>query len=75
MDYIDVDSKIPNLALMKISGYYKSMGEQVEFVRSNGKYERIYASAIFTRSKPVCDQLKPANRIMIYTAQRTSPVG
>lgn len=55
---IDVDSKIPNLALMKISGYYKSMGEQVEFVRSNGKYERIYASAIFTRSKPVCDQLK-----------------
>jgi hypothetical protein len=28
---IDVDSRIPNLALMKISGYYKSQGEQVEF--------------------------------------------
>ena len=28
---IDVDSKIPNLALMKLSTYYKSIGETVEF--------------------------------------------
>lgn len=30
---IDVDSKIPNLALMKLSTYYKSIGETVEFVQ------------------------------------------
>ena len=30
---IDIDSKIPNLALMKISSYYKSIGEEVEFVQ------------------------------------------
>lgn len=30
---IDVDGKLPNLALMKISTYYKSIGEQVEFVQ------------------------------------------
>lgn len=29
---IDIDSKIPNLALMKISAFYKSVGEQVELV-------------------------------------------
>lgn len=48
---IDVDSKIPNLALMKISSYYKSLGEQVEFVQKDKQYEKIYASSIFTRSK------------------------
>lgn len=29
---IDVDSKIPNLALMKISAFYKSVGEEVELI-------------------------------------------
>lgn len=29
---IDIDSKIPNLALMKISAFYKSVGEKVELV-------------------------------------------
>ena len=28
---IDVDSKIPNLALMKISAYHKSIGDAVGF--------------------------------------------
>ncbi|WP_143314239.1 radical SAM protein [Clostridium sp. HBUAS56017] len=55
---IDVDSKIPNLALMKISGYYKSLGEEVEFVQPNKSYEKIFASAIFTRSKDICLKLQ-----------------
>lgn len=54
---IDVDSKIPNLALMKISNYYKSFGEEVEFVKPNKDYEKIFASAIFTRSKDICSKL------------------
>jgi len=54
---IDVDGKIPNLALMKISTHYKAMGEQVEFVRDGGKYEKIFASAIFTKSHKDCLRL------------------
>jgi hypothetical protein len=54
---IDIDSKLPNLALMKISSYYKSLGEQVEFVQQGMEYEKIYASAIFTRSKEKCEEL------------------
>ena len=54
---IDVDSKIPNLALMKISGYYKSLGENVEFVRPGAEYEKIYASTVFTKSHSVCEKL------------------
>ena len=58
---IDVDGKLPNLALMKISSYYKSIGEQVEFVRPDAgrnDYEKIYASAIFQKSKQECMNLK-----------------
>lgn len=54
---IDVDSKIPNLALMKISSYYKSLGEQVEFVQAGVKYKKIFASAIFKRSVDECNKL------------------
>lgn len=54
---IDVDSKIPNLALMKISNYYKELGEEVEFVQQGKEYEKIFASAIFTRSKKECENL------------------
>lgn len=54
---IDIDSKIPNLALMKLSSFYKSHGEQVEFVRDGSQYEKIYASAIFTRSAGMCEKL------------------
>lgn len=55
---IDVDSKLPNLALMKLSSYYKSLGEEVEFVQPNKQYEKIFASAIFTRSKEKCLKLQ-----------------
>lgn len=54
---IDVDSKIPNLALMKISSYFKSLGEEVEFAEEDKNYEKIYASAIFTKSKSTCENL------------------
>src|SRR5471030_2497483 len=60
---IDIDSKIPNLALIKISSYYKSLCEEVEFVKDDymergERYEKIYASAIFTKSRLICNDLK-----------------
>jgi hypothetical protein len=47
---IDVDSKMPNLALMKISSYHKSKGDSVFFYDPlfGGKPDRIYASKVFT---------------------------
>jgi hypothetical protein len=55
---IDVDGKLPNMALMKISSYYKSLGEEVEFVKPKVRYEKIYASSIFTRSEKKCGDLE-----------------
>ncbi len=48
----DVDSKIPNLALMKISAYHKANGDQVEpyFPLMTEQYDKIYASKIFSGS-------------------------
>lgn len=46
---IDADSKIPNLALMKISAYHKAKGDLVGF--SIGNPDKIYMSIIFTKNK------------------------
>lgn len=52
---IDIDSKIPNLALMKISAYYKSLGEEVKLYSSPGCYQK--------QIKNICDIRKMAEQI------------
>jgi len=49
---LDVDSKIPNLALMKISQYHKQKGDEVEHYMplAHSLYDKIYASKIFNFS-------------------------
>lgn len=55
----DVDSKIPNIALMKLSTYHKNNGDIVSIIKGNGKsikidysiYDYGYASVIFTKHK------------------------
>lgn len=52
---IDVDShNFPNLALMKLSAYHKSKGDQVEMWNGLFHYDRVYQSKVFddTYSKP-----------------------
>jgi hypothetical protein len=45
---VSVDSKIPNLALMKLSAYHKKQGDLVEIANPGfTEYDRIYASKIF----------------------------
>ena len=48
----DVDSKIPNLALMKISAWHKQQGDHVEHYMPlfRDEYDKIYASKIFNFS-------------------------
>ena len=45
---IDVDGhNYPNLALMKISAYHKSIGDTVEWWWGFGRYDRVYMSKVF----------------------------
>lgn len=53
---IDVDSVIPNLALMKISAYHKSIGDNVGFNINDP--DKIYVSIIFEKHKHWADGLK-----------------
>ena len=46
----NVDSQIPNLALMKLSAYHKAEGDTVEWYIPLEKYDKIYASKVFTDS-------------------------
>lgn len=46
---IDVDGhNFPNLALMKISSYHKSIGDQVEWFNGFFEYDKVYMSKVFT---------------------------
>jgi len=47
---IDIDSKLPNLALMKLSAYFKSQGNKVELTSPlfADQFDEIYASKVFT---------------------------
>lgn len=45
---IDVDSKIPNLALMQLSAYHKQKGDNVGFDVENP--DKIYVSCIFSKN-------------------------
>jgi hypothetical protein len=47
---VDVDSKIPNLALMKISARYKTLGHTVGFDINDP--DRVFVSVIFKENKP-----------------------
>ncbi|MFO0795681.1 MAG: hypothetical protein U0586_16650, partial [Candidatus Brocadiaceae bacterium] len=49
----DIDSKIPNLALMKLSAYYKNRGYRIIFSKNIDyiKADKCFASTIFHRKK------------------------
>lgn len=64
---LQLDGKIPNLALMRLSAFHKSRGEDVVFSHADsmasvsierlGTSDGIMASAIFSRSKPLVAKL------------------
>lgn len=43
-----VDSKHPNLALMKISRYHKQIGDHVGWYNGLSHYDKVYAAKVFT---------------------------
>lgn len=51
---IDVDGhNFPNLALMKISAWHKAAGDHVEMAFPLSRYDRVYASKVFTFTQDV----------------------
>lgn len=64
---IDVDSTIPNLALMKISAYHKAIGDKVGLADIDNP-DKVYASVIFKKNKHKVDGMKffyPNSEIII----------
>ena len=60
-----LDGKIPNLALMKISAYHRTRGDEIrlslgaQFERGLfGDYDLVYASALFQKTLPLVERLK-----------------
>lgn len=47
---VNIDSKYPNLALMKISAWHKQNGDEVKFWNAFETFDKIYGSKIFQKS-------------------------
>jgi len=63
---IDVDSKIPNLVLMKLSAWHKSQGNTTELLKPADvlkgmplfdQPDKLYAAVVFDWSRPIAKQL------------------
>jgi hypothetical protein len=53
---VDIDSKIPNLALLKLSAWHKGQGDTVELTTPvfASTYDKAYASQVFTWTQTPC---------------------
>jgi len=61
---IQVDGKLPNLALMKLAHWHRSQGHIVTLIRRRPRdlfdpsYDKVYASSIFSESEKFFPQIK-----------------
>jgi len=67
-DLLDKGTNFPNLALMKISSYFKNKGKTVDFLMSYNnfkEYDKVYVGKVFDFTKCVWnDENKPKNVIL-----------
>lgn len=57
--------RFPNLALMKISGYYKEQGDNVKLLtdyKNLGDYDKVFISKVFTDT-PICEDILLMNNV------------
>ena len=67
---LQLDGKLPNLALMRVSAHHRKMGDDIFFQAASSsrvierglwdRYDKVYASLIFTRTKPLAKRLLEA---------------
>lgn len=67
---LQLDGKLPNIALMRIAAHHREKGRHVEFRRAFSQasvqiglfddFDAVYASTIFTRTRHIADALKRA---------------
>jgi hypothetical protein len=54
---IDIDSKIPNLALKKVEKYHRDRGDSIEFVPMMRDWaDKVYVSCVFTKNARDCEE-------------------
>lgn len=60
---LQLDGKLPNLALMRLAAHYKALGADITFRRSvehqlfDREFDQVYASLIFQRSRSLAERV------------------
>lgn len=63
---IDFDGKIPNLALMKLSTYYKQQGHEVYLNIFDWNVDKVFCSVLFTWNRQKAERLQGAYKDITY---------
>lgn len=68
---LQLDGKLPNVALMRLAAHHSTLGDEVELRRAGNAaqverqlwdaHDRVYASLIFERTRPVAERLLRSN--------------
>lgn len=62
---IDVDGhNFPNLAIMKLAGWHRREGDAVEWYTPFDRYDRVYASKVFTFTADYCEPINNADEVV-----------
>lgn len=69
IELLQLDGKLPNLALMTIAAHHRERGDEVTFrfagtvssVERKSWSDQVYASLIFEKSRPIAEALKASN--------------
>ncbi len=75
---LHLDGKLPNLALMRLAAHHRALGDAVTLRRApttaavepelGDTFDRVYASAIFERTRPIAERLLEVRRDAIVGA-------
>jgi hypothetical protein len=68
---LQLDGKLPNVALMRLAAHHRSLGDEVELRHAGNEaaverhlwdaHDKVYASLIFERTRPIAEHLAKAN--------------
>jgi hypothetical protein len=68
---LQLDGKLPNVALMRLAAHHRALGDDVELRRAGNEvaverqlwdaHDKVYASLIFERTRPVAERLLKSN--------------
>ena len=58
--------RFPNIALMKVSAYYKSLGHKTELYRQDVHYDKVFVSKVFDFTQDIDFIINANDQVLFF---------